>query len=132
MPGNVVYGNKRVRLIAAVLAISLCAWAQNETPPVVSRQGAHVTRTIVGKVLSPSGAPLPGAAVLLKNTTTLQIRSYLVQKDGMYRFYGLSSDITYELRAEANGLTSKTKTVSVFDSHPVIHVNLKLSKKMKL
>lgn len=130
MVRNFGFGNKRLRLIAAFLGGALCLQAQMQAP-VVSRQGGAVKRTIEGKVLGPSGSPLPGAAVLLKNTSTLQIRSYLAQNDGTYRFYGLSSDINYELRAEANGLTSKTKTVSVFDSHPVIHVNLKLYKKIK-
>lgn len=74
---------------------------------------------------------MAGAVVLLKDTKTLQIRSFIAQKDGHYRFYGLSSDINYELRAEANGMTSPLKTVSVFDSHRVVKLNLKLKKKMK-
>lgn len=78
-----------------------------------------------------SGAAIPGAVVLLKDTKTLQVRSYLAQRDGRYQFYGLSTDINYQVRAEANGLTSKTKTVSVFDSHKVVKLNLKVVKKMK-
>ncbi|MBV9033285.1 MAG: carboxypeptidase regulatory-like domain-containing protein [Acidobacteriaceae bacterium] len=76
-------------------------------------------------------SPVPHAVVLLKDTKTLQVRSYLAQKDGKYHFYGLSSDINYELRAQANGLTSPIKTVSVFDSHRLVKLNLKLKKKLK-
>ncbi len=78
-----------------------------------------------------SGQAVSGAFVLLKDTKTLQIRSYIAQSDGHYHFYGLSTDINYELRAESNGLTSKTKLVSVFDSHKVVRLNLKLVKKLK-
>lgn len=88
-------------------------------------------RSIEGTVLGPHGAPVPGAIVLLKNGKTLQVRSFITQQDGSYRFYGLSTDVNWELRAEANGITSKTKTVSVFDSHQHVRLNLKLVKKMK-
>lgn len=88
-------------------------------------------RSIEGTVLSSTGAPVRGAIVLLKNGKTLQVRSFIAQQDGSYRFYGLSTDVNWELRAEANGLTSKTKTISVFDSHPHVRLNLKLVKKMK-
>lgn len=80
-------------------------------------------------MLSQSGTGVPGAQVLLKNSKTLQIRSFIALQDGRYHFYGLSSDIDYELRAQSNGMTSKTKNISVFNSHRVIHVNLKLTKK---
>lgn len=80
-------------------------------------------------MLSQSGDPVPGAVVLLKDTKTLQVRSYIAQQDGKYHFFGLSTDVNYQLRAEAKGLTSKSKTVSVFDSHQRVVLNLRLSKK---
>jgi len=88
-------------------------------------------RSIEGTVLSKDGLPVPGAVVLLKDGKTLQVRSYIAQADGKYRFFGLSTDINYELRAQANGMTSPTKTVSVFDSHKLIKLNLKLKKTKK-
>ncbi len=69
--------------------------------------------------------------MLLKNGKSLQVRSFVAQQDGRYRFYGLSTDTNWELRAESNGMTSKTKTVSVFDSHTRVRLNLKLEKKIK-
>lgn len=74
---------------------------------------------------------MPGAIVLLKDTKTLQVRSYIAQQDGRYHFYGLSTDINYQVRAEHDGTTSKTRTISVFDSHRNVRLNLKLTKKMK-
>lgn len=95
------------------------------------RSGAPVTRSIGGKVTDKKGAIVPGATVLLKDMQSLQVRSYIVLKDGTYHFYGLSSDVPYEVRAQANDMTSDTKTVSVFDSHKKITVNLKLKKPKK-
>lgn len=99
-------------------------------PPVVG-QDAGTTRAIQGVVLSQQGTPVPGAIILLKNMKTLQVRSYIARDDGKYHFFGLSTDINYQLRAENQGVTSKTKNVSVFDSHKLITVNLKLVKKLK-
>lgn len=74
---------------------------------------------------------MPHAVVLLKDTKTLQVRSFIAQDDGHYHFYGLSTDINYQLRAELNDMTSPTKMVSVFDSHQKVKLNLKLTKVMK-
>jgi Carboxypeptidase regulatory-like domain len=89
------------------------------------------TRSIEGQVLTSSGAPVAGAVVLLKDGKTLQVRSYIAQKDGAYHFFGLSTDVNYTLRAENQDLTSKQKTVSVFDSHRQVKLDLKLSKKIQ-
>lgn len=119
-------------LLGAVLALSAApvVYGQAEAP-VIGAPGANKTRSIVGAVVDEKGAPVPNAAVLLKDMKTLQIRSYLTQNDGSYHFYDLSGDINYQLRAEAHGLTSKEKIVSVFNSHKVVKLNLKLNKKMK-
>jgi len=90
-----------------------------------------VSRTIEGTVLDHTGHPVPGAIVLIEDLKTLQVRSYIVQDDGKYRFRGLSSDANYQLRARLNGVSSTPKTVSVFESHPAIVVNLTLPAKPK-
>jgi hypothetical protein len=100
-------------------------------PNTTGKQNTSLTRSIEGMVLSKAKQSIGGAIVLLKNTKTLQVRSYIAQPDGRYHFFGLSTDINYEVRAEANGLTSKTKTVSVFDSHKVVKLNLKVYKRIK-
>jgi len=99
--------------------------------PVAPPRGESLTRVIEGAVLTKEGSPVSGATVLLKDTKTLQVRSYIAQPDGRYHFFGLSTDINYELRAQANGMTSPTKTVSVFDSHQLVKLDLKLSKPKK-
>ena len=90
-----------------------------------------VTRTIEGRVFSNAGAGVPGAIVLIKDSKTLQVRSYIAQADGSYHFFGLSTEVNYTLRAENQDLTSKQKLVSVFDSHRDVHLDLKLTKKIQ-
>jgi hypothetical protein len=70
-----------------------------------------------------------GAVVYLKNTKTLQIRSFFTQKDGSYYFHDLSPDIDYELKAEFSGASSGTHTLSSFDSRKLATINLKLNSK---
>jgi hypothetical protein len=116
-------------LIALASApVSFGQLPQSQSTPVAPPRGAPLTRTIEGTVLDPSGAPVPHAIVVLKDTGTLQVRSYIAQSDGKYYFFGLSAEVNYELRAQANGLTSPQKTVSVFASRRVIKLDLKLKK----
>ncbi len=90
-----------------------------------------LTRSIEGIVQNKDKQPIGGAIVLLKNTKTLQVRSYIAQTNGRYHFFGLSTDINYQVRAESAGLTSKIKMVSVFDSHKVVKLDLKVYKEIK-
>jgi hypothetical protein len=118
-------------LAAALLAIvAACTsppcWSQAKT----NGSDLSTSRSIEGTVLSANGSPVPGAVVLIKDAKTLQIRSYVAQEDGKYHFYGLSTGSNYQLRSQAQGLTSKVKTVSVFDSRRKVLLNLKLTKKL--
>lgn len=117
-------------LLVAMVASTIGRSSPQAQPPVIG-ENSGTTRAIQGKVISKEGAPVPGAIVLLKNSKTLQVRSYIAESGGKYHFFGLSTDVSFEVRAEDNGLTSKTKIVSVFDSHKLITVNLKLVKKLK-
>ncbi len=82
-------------------------------------------------MLDRAGHPAVGAVVLIEDLKSLQVRSYIVQKDGKFRFRGLSADANYELRARLNGAASKPKTISVFESKPVVEINLTLGTKAK-
>jgi len=87
------------------------------------------TRSVQGTVTTPEDMPVSGAVVQLKNTKTLQIRSFITQQNGAYYFNGLSTDVDYELKADSQGLASATKTLSSFDSRKEATLNLQLKKK---
>jgi hypothetical protein len=87
------------------------------------------SRSLEGVVTSAEDAPLSGAVVQLKNTKTLQIRSFVTQDDGHYYFHGLNTDIDYEVKADFKGQSSATHTLSSFDSRKSAVLNLKMKKK---
>src|SRR5207247_9460939 len=89
-------------------------------------QGA---RSVQGTVSDSGDNAVNGAVVQLKNTKTLQIRSFIAKEQGAYYFHGLSPDVDYELKAEYQGSSSPTKTLSAFDSRKQAVINLKLGKK---
>src|ERR1700747_3373776 len=84
------------------------------------------TRSVTGSVTDQGGTPVAGATVQLKDMKTLQIRSYITHDDGSYHFAGLSTNVDYELKADHEGHSSGTKTLSNFDGHKAAVVNLKL------
>jgi hypothetical protein len=86
-------------------------------------------RSVQGVVTSADERPVAGAVVQLKNTKSLQIRSFISQDNGTYYFHGLSPDVDYELKADFQGASSSTKTVSSFDSRKDVVLNLKLNPK---
>jgi hypothetical protein len=84
------------------------------------------TRSVQGIVTDASGKAAASAVVQLKDTKTLQIRSFYTDKDGAFHFAGLNTNVDYELKAEHNGANSGTKTLSTFDGRKTATVNLKL------
>ncbi len=99
-------------------------WAQGKK----EKQDLTV-RSVEGTVSDAEGRPVDGAVVHLKNTKTLQIRSFIARSEGTYSFHGLSTNVDYELRAEHQGASSDTRTLSVFDPRRKAVINLKLNKK---
>ncbi len=88
---------------------------------------AAAERPVSGFVTDAEGKPAAGAVVQLKNTKTLQVRSYITHEKGEYFFTGLSKDVDYELKASMSGHASTPHTLSSFDSRtqPVINLQLK-------
>ena len=115
---------KMIRLaLAVILLLSAPAtFAQK-------KKGGETTRNVQGTVTVADDSPAIGAVVQLKNTKTLQIRSFITKEDGTYHFYDLSPDIDYELKADYQGASSNTKTLSSFDSRRQTVLNLKLNPK---
>jgi Carboxypeptidase regulatory-like domain len=112
----------RAVMLAAAFAALLpvpSAWADKKNPD------ANL-RTVQGVVSNKDGEVVNGAVVQLKNTKTLQIRSFITRDNGAYYFHGLSKDVDYELIADFSGASSGTKTLSSFDSRNPAIMNLKL------
>ena len=113
------------RLLAMLILPLLAASA-------VYAQGAKheaQLKTVRGVVVDKSDNPVPTGVVFLKNVRTNQVRSYIADNQGNYRFSGLDPNSDYELHAEKDGAKSQTRNVSSFDSRMDIVVNLKLAPK---
>ena len=110
---------------AAVCVLLLWAW-----PALAGKKKEDANiRSVQGVVTDASGNAVNGAVVQLKNTKTLQIRSFITHDKGAYYFHGLSTDVDYELRADYQGAASGSKTLSSFDSRKLAVMNLKLEPK---
>jgi hypothetical protein len=86
----------RVVLAAAVCALMLSTGAARAEK---KDENANI-RTVQGVVRNPQDEAVNGAVVQLKNTKTLQIRSFITRDNGTFYFHGLSTDVDYELRAD--------------------------------
>lgn len=105
-------------LVVLALALLAAAPAMADNPPQV--------RSLQGQVMDDREAPVAGAVVYLKNTKTLAVKTFIVDKDGSYRFNALSPNVDYEVYAENQGKKSDTKTLSSFDTRKASIINLKI------
>lgn len=106
-------------VLTVMLVFSMAAIAADPKSP---------TRSLQGVVSNDADAPVERAVVQLKDTKSLQVRSFITKPDGSYHFHGLNPDIDYEVRAEHQGASSDTRTLSGFDSRRTAVINLKLKK----
>jgi hypothetical protein len=101
---------------------------QGQTSPTKDdKKKTAAERPIQGLVTGADGKPIVGAVVQLKNTRTLQVRSYITRDAGSYYFSGLNKDVDYEVKAQFNGKTSVTRKLSSFDTktEPVLNLEIK-------
>lgn len=119
---------KRVYVSIALL-VALCPALFAQKLSRKEREEEAKLRTVQGVVRDEADNVVEGAVVQLKNTKSLQVRSFITRQDGTYRFGGLNRNIDYELKADYRGKTSDTKTLSVFDDRKQPVINLKLEGK---
>lgn len=113
----------KLTLVCGLAAVYCLALPQIS---VSAQSRGPVQRTVQGKVVDGSDAPLKGAVVYLKDDHTLSVMSKITDDQGSYRFGQLSQNTEYELWAESNGKKSKTRTISSFENRNAFHFNLKV------
>ncbi len=122
----------RVGVRSAMVALAVSAWLSVFAGPALrtaeaqSQSLATAQRVILGKVLTTTGAPIQGAIVYLKNTKSLEVRTYISTQDGSYRFGQLSTESDFTLWAESGGKKSKEKGISSFDTKKQFDIDLKI------
>lgn len=114
-------------LLVVVLAAGTVAMAQLSAPTFLPvKERAPQTRTLTGFVSNQHGSPLSDSVVYLTNTRNMNVKTYIVGKDGMYRFPALSPNVDYQVYAQYKNQKSDTKTLSSFDSRPNAVINLRI------
>jgi hypothetical protein len=112
---------KRLAALLIVLTLASLAFGQ-----FGKKSKEPTEKSVSGVVTDADNKPLPGAVVQLKNTRTLQVRSFIAKEMGDYYFHGLATDVDYELKAQSNGKTSPTRTLSSFNTQTEAIVNLQV------
>ena len=115
-----------MRLKIFLLLLLTCAAAG---PLSFSQSLAQSMRVVQGLVLNADGQPQQNAVVYLQDQKSMQVRTYITEADGRYRFGQLSSDVDYQLWAEYKGHKSKTRSISSFDSKKELIFDLKIDSK---
>ena len=111
----------RAALLLLSVVLAVC--------PLGAKDKPDPTKTLTGKVMDHQDRPLPDAVVYLANTRTQAVKTYIVGPDGTYRFPALSPTVDYEVHAQYQGRKSDTKTVSQFDDHQQVSINLRIDVK---
>ena len=130
--GEVSVKHKAVLVTIAVMTLCAALSAQSVSlgsPAAAGKDKGEQGRNLTGQVRGPGDAPLPEAIVYLKNTKTLAVKSFIAEKDGGYRFHGLSPNVDYEIYAEYQGQKSGLKTLSSFDNRANVTLNLHINAK---
>lgn len=126
-------------LVVLAVAAAALTFAQQKDPPAKpppffknekGKEDPNI-RALQGTVKDDADNALEGAVVKLKNIKTLQVRSFITKADGTYAFGGLSTNADYELKADYQGQSSDTRTLSVFDARKIAIINLKIDPKKK-
>ena len=123
--------HSRVLAAAGLLLVLAAALLAQDKPSKKEHRAEAALRSVSGVVVDEQDNPAIGAVVQLKDMRSLQVRSFIAQDGGAYHFSSLKPDVDYQLTAKYNGMTSATKTMSVFDDRKQVILNFKVDKKEK-
>jgi hypothetical protein len=116
---------RSLEILAVALLSAFLASAAGAQNPKHEAQ----LKTVRGVVVDKSENPVSASVVFLKNVRTNQVKSYIADSQGNFRFSGLDPNSDYEVHAEKDGAKSQTRSVSSFDTRLDIVLNLKLTPK---
>ena len=108
-----------------LLLLLLLACAASCSPGFAQNVGQAV-RVVQGVVRDSNDQLQANAVVYLQDQKSLEVRTYITEADGHYRFGQLSSEVDYQLWAEYKGHKSKTRSISSFDSKKQFTFDLKI------
>jgi hypothetical protein len=115
-----------MRLLTICLMLVVCLASPRLT---LAQTLGQAVRVVQGNVLNSDNQPQGNAVVYLQDQKTLEVRTFITEADGRYRFGQLSSDVDYQLWAEYKGHKSKTRAISSFDSKKQFNFDLKIETK---
>ncbi|MBI4463981.1 MAG: carboxypeptidase regulatory-like domain-containing protein [Acidobacteria bacterium] len=83
-------------------------------------------KNLSGQVADKQGKGLSQAVVYLKNKKTLEVKTFISNEQGNYRFNGLDPDTDYAVHAEYQGAVSRDRSVSSFDDRKEVYLLLEI------
>lgn len=113
----------RVWVVGLMLAVLLGTFS---AASYAKKKKGPPTRSVKGLVTDQAEEPLAGAVVQLKNTRTLQVKSFITNAQGAYYFHGLDMASDYEMKARYLEDSSRTRTVSSLDGRDMVIFNFKI------
>ncbi len=127
-PGKVRHGGqqhfvKQARFLATLLLLLAAAAS---LPHSLAQKIGQSVRVVQGIVQNAESLPQANAVVYLQDQKSREVRTFITEADGRYRFGQLSSDVDYQLWAEFKGHKSRTKSISSFDSKKQFDFDLKI------
>jgi hypothetical protein len=116
----------RRNLLLSLAACAACLLLFAAPRPTLAQKNVPRERIVEGKVVNKDSDPIGGAVVYLKNSRSNNVRTYIADNDGHFRFGELSQDTDYELWAESNKVRSKSRQISSFDNENKFYFVLKV------
>ena len=99
---------------------------QVQLPGPREDQERNGKKNLSGQVADKQGKGLAQAVVYLKDKKTLEIKTFISNEQGNYRFNGLDANTDYAVHAEYQGAVSRDRSVSSFDDRKEVYLLLEI------
>ena len=99
---------------------------QVQLPGPRKDQERNGRKNLSGQVVDKPGKGLAQAVVYLKDKKTLEVKTFISNDQGNYRFNSLDADTDYAVHAEYRGAVSRERSVSSFDDRKEVYLLLEI------